>query len=344
MDIRGWLKLTPALLIACVLLPACKKKPALPALPLRPAAPVVAEATKPPPEITESALTQQYQNSKMAPEKIALLMSSIPMMVASSKQAVKDRKELVLPPRAGWKPEEAKRKLKVTLIPEKTMIRKGEAFRYRLEIQNIGQERIYIGDSAPSFIKTGSLFGKFRFYVTPPAGVEEKPMGRLYSSTDEGIVPLQEIVFPDTMTETQKEAAVTRMVAEGNAAANLMLWLQPGETLLTRPQSPPPNRFRELKAAYDFDHPGTYRIKLVFDDLGGHPDVEERDLFTRRAKNRGISLQEVYRLDAITNRELGISIEQQKKDRQKEIQDFDKRKLTAIGRVESNTVLLEVMP
>ena len=295
-------------------------------------------------EMTESELIKTFQNWKATPHEKALLMSSIPEIVATRNHEKKDRAELVLPPPPGWRPENAKRKLKLTLIPEKTMIRKGEEFRYRLEVQNTGQEPIRFYHDYRAFIKTGDLLSGdyYEFYATTPGGPEQKLLSR--SQASGGIMPLHEIFFPDSMTIAQKDAALLRMSAEANAASVISLTLGPGETMLSRPYPAPPNRFRDLGALLRFNQPGTYRIKLVFDDLGEHPDVKEEKQFSLQAKNWKISLRDVYKLDARAKLELGISREQQKKDRQEAIQNHEKRRLTAVGRTESNTVLLEVTP
>jgi hypothetical protein len=62
----------------------------------------------------------------------------------------KDRKDLLRQPKQEWKPGSASRKLNVLLLTDKAKIRKGEAFRYRLEMQNVGREPLPFKEAAPS--------------------------------------------------------------------------------------------------------------------------------------------------------------------------------------------------
>lgn len=145
----------------------------------------------------------------------------------------KDRAELTLQSRRGWTPEDAPRKLTMLLVSEKTSIRKGEGFRYRLEIRNVGREPVAFEEPAPSFIKDGSLCGSrgYRFYATPPREAER-------------LLPCE----PET----------------GAAAdSGLDLTLRPGDYLLTR-RDGPASPFRTLRTKFRFDTLGTYRVRAVY--------------------------------------------------------------------------------
>lgn len=146
----------------------------------------------------------------------------------------KDRAELTLQSRRGWTPETSPRKLTILLISEKTKVRKGESFRYRLEIRNVGREPVVFKEPAPSFIKDGSLCGShgYRFYATPPRGTE-RPL------------PCEPAAGPAT------------------ADSGLDLTLRPGDYLLTR-RDGPANPFRTLRTKFRFDTLGTYRIRAVY--------------------------------------------------------------------------------
>lgn len=143
------------------------------------------------------------------------------------------RNDLVLEPMAGWTPEDAALKLSLQLISEKSSVVTGGKFRYRMEIRNVGRDQVVFNDPSPSFIKDGSLCGSsgFSFSVTSSAGAEQA-------------LPC------DSTTPT----------APGSGLA---LALKPGEYLLTRPEGPG-RRFRELRTAFHFEKPGTYRIKAVY--------------------------------------------------------------------------------
>ena len=88
-----------------------------------------------------------------------------------------DRKELVTPAPPDFKPEDQGKKLKLTLIPRDAEIHRGEAFWFRLEVQNIGRTPVPL-NAEWSFFKIG--YGEaleYRFLVTPPKGVErEEPV------------------------------------------------------------------------------------------------------------------------------------------------------------------------
>lgn len=162
----------------------------------------------------------------------------VPEPAAPTSAEEKDRRELLRSPAPDWKPGGSKRKLDILLLIDKTKIRKGESFAYRLEMQNAGREPLLIKEEPPSFTKDGSLCGHndFKFYVTPPGGREH-------------LVPC-----------APKDAAAA-------PESGLALTLAPGEYLLTRAAGPG-NRFRPLLTPMRFDALGTYRLKAVYDPKG----------------------------------------------------------------------------
>ncbi|MBI2387141.1 MAG: hypothetical protein HYV14_14210 [Elusimicrobia bacterium] len=155
----------------------------------------------------------------------------------------KDRRELLRQPGPDWKPGEARRALTMLLLIDKTQIRKGDGFAYRLEMQNTGLEPLAIEEDAPSFTKDGSLCagGGFKFLVTPPGGRER-----------------------DVPCAPRGAALSTATAATGSG---LSLNLQPGEYLLTR-ASGPGDRFRPMLTTMTFVSLGTYRFKAVYDPEG----------------------------------------------------------------------------
>lgn len=151
-----------------------------------------------------------------------------PAAERSSQPKVQDRLELVLQPRGGWLPEAAPRRLSLQLLSEKTSIRAGEPFGYRLEMRNTGRDALVFKEASPSFIKEGSLCGPdFRFYAAAP--------GR-----SEALVPCE----PSAPTP------------EGG----LELVLRSGEYLRTRPAG----KFRPLRTPLRFDRAGTYRLRVEY--------------------------------------------------------------------------------
>ncbi|MCM2305407.1 MAG: hypothetical protein NDJ72_11935 [Elusimicrobia bacterium] len=148
----------------------------------------------------------------------------------------KDHKELSRQPSEEWTPSSTPRKLNILFLLDKNRIRKGETFRYRLEMQNLGQEPLAFKEAAPSFIKDGSLCGSgdIKLYAAPPDGKE-------------------------TLLTCKPAAAA----AAKGPDAGLDLLLEPGEYLLTRGSGSKDN-FRELQAKFSFAALGTYRLKAVY--------------------------------------------------------------------------------
>lgn len=160
----------------------------------------------------------------------------------------KDRKDLLRQPKQEWKPGNAPRKLSILLLTDRAKIRKGEAFHYRLEMQNVGREPIPFKEAAPSFAKYGSLCGSsgYSFHATPPGGKER-------------LLPCKTKAAPDTSARTGPAP---------EPESGLDLTLLPGEYLLTRGDGPA-NRFRDLQTDFTFDALGTYRLKAVYAPAGG---------------------------------------------------------------------------
>ncbi|MBI2788546.1 MAG: hypothetical protein HYX59_07690 [Elusimicrobia bacterium] len=154
----------------------------------------------------------------------------------------RDRRDLLRQPNPEWKPGPEKRKLNILLLIDKTKIRKGDAFAYRLETQNAGQEPLSFKEAAPSFIKEGSLCGGsgFKVLVTAP-GAKERPAACL-----------------------RQTAAVAVSTAPGREPeTGLDVTLQSGDYLLTR-GSGPVRGFRPLLTATAFDALGTYKLKAEY--------------------------------------------------------------------------------
>jgi hypothetical protein len=165
---------------------------------------------------------------------------------------MEDRRELVRQPKSEWTPENAPRKLDIRFLTERSRIRKGEAFKYRLEMQNVGREPLMIEETAPSFLKDGSLCGAgvFQIHVTPPGGKER----RLLCSPAE-------------------DAAVASSTAPAReAGSGLALSLKPGEYLLTRGGGTP-TWFRELRSKTALSALGKHRLKAVYAPAGGFKAV-----------------------------------------------------------------------
>lgn len=159
-----------------------------------------------------------------------------------------DRKELLRQPREDWTPSAEGSKLTLLLLAERGKIRKGEAFGYRLEMQNAGRKPVPIKEDAPSFVKDGSLCGSnvFQIHATPPKGKE-----RLLTCK----APDAAEVRPSTAPARRPPSA-------------LDVTLLPGEYLLTR-GSAPGKPFRPLETATPLEALGIYKLKAVYAPEGG---------------------------------------------------------------------------
>lgn len=249
-----------------------------------------------------------------------------------------DQKDMVRPAPPGFKPEPdplkaGPLKAKLTLIPKKTILKPGETFWYRAELQNLSALTIKF-DKAPSFWKVGiAEYDQYDFYITPPGGKERNVM--------------LDIDFPigshrgpgarGKMNDAQLEDHSFRM-ARRNA---LHVDLGPGETLLSRPwrrlsieelddmyekdvePAPVIGEFRELalESSFKFDKPGKYRIKLVFQDYA--PELPDEEHIQFSMQRNDYDHEEATRI----------------------AMDFYRWRLrNSMGRVESNPVKIEVRP
>lgn len=175
-----------------------------------------------------------------------------------------DRKELVRPAPEFWRPESRGRALKLMLFLEKTTLRADEPLRYRLEVQNIGEKEVFL-DEEPSFIKTGRFLGtEYRPLVTTPDGVESRVLSPLHLFGGGGLKPAKEKY--SAMTPAELTVALNREESRAWTDNKLILYLRPGETIVTRPDAAG-GRFRELKTDAAFDRPGKYRLRFVFHEL-----------------------------------------------------------------------------
>lgn len=211
----------------------------------------------------------------------------------AEKYRARDRELHVRSAPPDFKPEDARRKLKITLIPERTMIRKGKKFRYQVEIQNIGRENISFG-GGPSFVlegKFGRIWGgNFKFLLTGPDG---KELEAVYLSRHHSLPEGPDSFVPppgwDKMTGPEKDEAIRKLNVEAELVGRFFVNLSPGEIIYTWDNSKG-DRFRDLTVSHGFDkdakngknlhpllrQPGTYRIKLVFDERPAAPPNEKQ--------------------------------------------------------------------
>lgn len=251
-----------------------------------------------------------------------------------------DQREMVRPAPKGFKPGDARRKVRVTLVPRETTIKVGESFWYRLELQNIGKEAIEYHE-APSFLKDGLRWDKLKwgFEVILPDGSKEKMiLGRFYEERNLDHRPRRPIDVPDSknLTETEARTWARRDSLRRNAQRDLHVTLRPGESITTKPwrwvddeeylerfrrKEPilwpaPEGTFRELRTVFNFKTPGKYKVVAILRDPPPSPPDEE---FLLNMERRGFSRKSI-------------------------LADHERHVSRAFGRVESNWVTLEVKP
>lgn len=210
------------------------------------------------------------------------------------------RKELVTPAPPGFVPKTRGRKLDLALIPQKTMIRLGESFWYRAEITNVGTEPFEMRDSFINSGSGGDGWSKFRLMISPST-----PQPALWGDAGEPCM-FEHPPVPgwERMSESERKAATERWAREEAVPKwRINVRLAPGETIRTRDWravsredacaawkagNPSPERpgglFREFEDRRQFARPGSYTVKLVYDDPGKSPSAG--DLATLKKMGR----------------------------------------------------------
>jgi hypothetical protein len=220
---------------------------------------------------------QEIKNvSRLDERQKKFLLEKLPEESAHEDQEAKDRQKLVLPKPVGWRPEPVAQKLKLVLVPERTRLRRGERFYYRLEMQNMGQEPVFFYEPWDGFVKWGTLSRPYSFWVTCPDGIRINLDSRAYFDESVKFQELDGLGSLDTLA--QLENANMRI----RARYELWLNLEPGETLRTAWEmtfwdmmhwgvkdwegSAPRRQFRDLRTRFAFDESGVYSILVVRDD------------------------------------------------------------------------------
>lgn len=285
---------------------------------------------KPEPIRIDSKLPEKYQ--KIQKE----LAARYPLAKAEWEQEHKDRKELVRPTPAGFKPENTRRRIGLALIAKSPQIHKGANLWYRLELQNLGREPVYWAES-PSFFKNGDALAlsKFRFHLIPPDG-DEIEMSPWKSAPGCGGMG-EEFILPgaEKMSPEKLSSALAELTVQANLESGLSVRLQPGETLATRPwrnidpreycrrrkrgeivDFRAPGAFRELVSDTEFDAVGRYKLRIVYTALSPSPPTEEE---IQWMISRGI-------------------------DRERVMKNYEKSVQESLGTVSSNWIEVEVVP
>lgn len=212
-----------------------------------------------------------------------------------------DRRELVTPAESGFKPTVSGPKVELTLFTRDARIRSGESLWFRAEMRNVGSEPIIFQDP---FIKSGSGgdgWSKYRLDISPRPYRSSIPGDSTGGNCPESTPP---IPGWEAMSEAERKDARLRHVREESVRHKVNIVLQPGETVRTRdwrPYSftercaaeaagkPPPDRpgglFREHEYHDDFKKPGTYTLKLIYNDPGHQPRPDEIDVLKKLGRS-----------------------------------------------------------
>ena len=269
-----------------------------------------------------SPKARAYWDQKISREQKKYWLEQETLDPLRQKQEEWVRRNYIRPAPAGFKPENVQYKIRLILVPEKSMIRKGEPFRYRLEMQNAGLRPARFFEPHSNFLLGNHFIGeKYDFYFMPPGSKEWSKfilaMIRGIHGGDGGDSGSDYLEIPrgERMTEEERAAWLRRKNAEENIKDELCATLQPGETLVSKQWGGPTGSFNEIPTEGDWSRSGTYRVKVVYDDSPSPPPSEEQ--IQRMLRKYGHS-------------------------REDQMKDYRRRSSTALGLVESNVVAVEV--
>ena len=160
----------------------------------------------------------------------------------------RDRKDLLRQPMPGWQPENAPRKLNILLLSDRSRIRAGATFHYRLEMQNVGREPLLFREIAPPSPRTA--------LSAAPTGINSM---RRYREERRLSCP----AFPRKTAKVQAGTAPAREPESGFEITFSTGRLSAHPRLrIRRPLPGPPDHF-------PFRDPGIYRLKAVYASKGG---------------------------------------------------------------------------
>lgn len=260
-----------------------------------PAAPTVGTPQKTDPAM-EKVLTEHLGNDEAAKKEMRATMSKLDAYGDALDQlAAFNRKTMVLPAPADFKPENAKRKIRLKLTLEKTVIKPGDPLRFRLEVTNVGREPIDYDEPSPSIFKYGGPNDSefIKLFATAPDGKRDW----LISLTSSRRVAQYMAKAPPPPSIPNESSGLTGDAADGPTSADASLAtnefkvrLLPGETLRSRGDwNATGDVFRTLLTDQEFDQPGTYKIEAVLDDMPGpltQADIDEAKSYSTPEETR----------------------------------------------------------
>jgi len=287
----------------------------------------VAESAKPP--------VDRFPELRDVPEEDREVMRAVRERLAAKdpryRAKIEDRQRLVSPAPPGFVPKREGRAIELRVVVRDRVLRRGENFWYRLEVQNVGSENVPWYENFFKRVGTGEPSWEYRL-IEPDGRETELRGGPFFADLGDPFGAGTQLVFPEDWSEKRIEAELKRIAEQGAADSELHLTLYPGETVETAPWRFVPReealerrrrglperpelsgRFREFTTRYRFERPGTYRLKVVWDQIG----------------QEGFSVEEAERIAA----KYGVNPES--------LLRYNKQ---GFGRVESNVAVFEVVP
>lgn len=178
---------------------------------------------------------------------------------------------MVDPAPVDFKPEKARRKIRLKLILESSRISRGGRPRFRLELTNVGSDPIEYRENQPSvFVKGGSLLDSSRtihFFLTGPHGkrfelMYRRPPRSLQTNRSSPLV-----LSPAGMTEAEKKDWFIKTNAMSQARSSFSVRLLPGETLHSLGDDDSlGGNYKTLFTTTDFNEAGAYNLQVRLDD------------------------------------------------------------------------------
>jgi len=239
---------------------------------------------------------------------------------AEDQLAERNRRTMVDPAPADFKPEPVARKIRLKLILENSTIPRGGRPRVRLELTNVGRDSIdYQEYESSFFVKDGGLLDSTRtihFFLTDRRGrrVELSP-GQTPASFQSNR-STEAFDVPAGLSEAEKKKWLVETYAMSRASTHFQVKLLPGETLRSiGDDDSPRENFKTLFTNVDFDKPGTYKLRVALDDRPEPPSRKYIEVSLRSGSTLA------------------------------ELQESQKKEMTnALGPVSSDWVVFEVTP
>lgn len=222
----------------------------------------------------DRALEKRYPGNPAMQETLREGMAKLDAQLAAEQRLAEiNRRTMVTPAPADFKPEPFARKVRLKLILEKQKIRVGEYPRFRLEMTNVGREAIEYQEFERSIFARGAgmrdSLRTMTFYLTDSKKKKKELMPLVFGTPSSGAPSSpRPTPFPSGMTEEEKEKLFQEISGMAAGSGNFRVKMLPGETLhsLGDDDSPVEN-FKPLFAkGFKYGEPGIYRLHVELDD------------------------------------------------------------------------------